>query len=96
MEDYGRRLPISTRQLRRIADNPQVQSEIGTTFMQDWGGRAKYEQMAHLPPEARVSYYAIQQGLSPDQIEVSTGLTKGEVQRGIARLKKEGLVEDTV
>ncbi len=95
LKDFGKRLPVSTRMTRIIMQNPRAMAEQGAGFMGEWGGGERYIEMAKMPMSARVCYYALQGGLQPEQIEVSTGLTSGEVQKGLSVLQGKGLYEAT-
>lgn len=93
MREYGRRIPVDPKVIKEIQRSPKMRAEQGVPFMQSWGGPQRYQQMARLPTAARVVYYSLQEGVPQDQISVVTGLTPGEVEEGIARLSREGLLE---
>ncbi len=98
-EDFGKRLPFDPRMLEKIDRSSTMRAEQGAEFLQDWGGSAGYQRVAQLHPSTREVYFAvIEGGMTPEQLEVMTGLSKAEVARGRSELLREGLIteEDVV
>lgn len=89
------RIPVDPKVIREIQRSPAMRAEQGPGFMQSWGGPKKYQEMARLPMEERLVYAAVLEGhtVSSD-IEVVTGLGSEEVGRGLAGLKRRGLVHE--
>lgn len=93
--EYGRRLPVDTRIVRRIQEDPDMSSEQGPNFMASWGGPEMYRMMSRLPVTARVTYYAIHEGATTESdVANITGLTPTEVRSGLKRLADEGIVPE--
>lgn len=95
--DYGkmRRIPVDPRWIEKVEASPRMVAEQGAGFMQGWGGPTQYRVLAQLPVEERLTYAAVLEGYTaPEEIEVVTGLARGEVSRGLAGLKRRGLVSE--
>lgn len=96
MPDYSqyKRLPFDTRMVQEIQGSPAMRAEQGQGFLSSWGGPSGYQKMATLPPEQRVVYRAVEDGLvSSQEISSATGLTPTEVQSALSGLSKRGLVK---
>ena len=95
MYDYQRmeRIPFDVKMIDEIRRSPTMRAEQGEGWLSSWGGPSQYKVFAQLPMEQRLTYAAVLEGnTTQDQIEVVTGLTSGEVSKGLAELQKRGLV----
>jgi len=96
MPDYSqyKRLPFDPRMAQEIRSHPTMRAEQGASFLSSWGGARGYQTMATMPPEQRVVYKAVEDGLtSSGEISQATGLTNTEVQSALPSLDKRGLVK---
>ena len=92
-EGFGEILPVDPRMIEEIQSSRVMSGEQGPGWMQEWGGPEMYQEMSQAPVTARMVYYAALEGFtSPDQIEVATGLSKGEVSSGVSWLRRKGYV----
>ena len=94
LKDFGRELPVDPKMIEEIQSSPAMLAEQGSGFMQDWGGPQMYREMAYAPENARIIYYVVLEGnTDPSQLEVITGLSKEEVERGLGWLQRKGHVK---
>lgn len=89
-----RRLPFDPRMAQEIQGIPELRAEQGSGFLASWGGPSGYQTMAKMPPEQRVVYRAVEDGItSSGEISSATGLTTVEVESALSSLSKKGLVK---
>jgi len=94
--DLGKSLTVDPKMVKEIAASPQMRSEQGSGFMEQYGGPTQYVEMAGMSPEARQVYYSVQAGAStPEEVGVKTGLSLGVVNSTIALLERRGLISRT-
>jgi hypothetical protein len=94
--DLGQNMKMDPKMVQEIVSSPAMSSEQGSGFLSQYGGPNQYIEMARVPEEARITFYAVQAGASsPDEIEVMTGLSKNKINSGIGFLEKRGLVTRT-
>lgn len=90
--DRMRRLPFDPKMAREIARSPAMSAEQGSGFLSGWGGTSGYQQLGKLPMYERLVYASLLEGATtPGEIEIRTGLTPTEVDRGLGGLQKKGL-----
>ena len=89
-----RRLPFDTRMVQEIQGSPSMRAEQGSQFLSSWGGSRGYQTMATMPPEQRMVYRAVEDGITEShEIAQVTGLSNSEVQSALVVLSKRGLVK---
>lgn len=89
-----RRLPIDPKMVKEIQSSPRMYAEQGGGFLESWGGPGMYQVLSRLPVEERLVYASIIDGATtPSEIEVMTGLTPQEVNKGIEGLQKRRMIK---
>jgi len=94
-EGLGKRLPVDPAIVRQIERSPTMLQEQGGAgvFLRDWGGSYMYQEMSKAPVEARTIYYGVVGGsISPEELQVVTGLSDKEVSKGLKWLQRKGYV----
>ncbi len=96
--DAVKNLKCDPKMVAQIQASPQMLSEQGgsANFMARFGGASGYIEAAKMPLTQRVTFFAINDGLSDEaEIAASTGLTRAEVKSAVAGLKSKGLVKES-
>jgi len=92
--DQYKRMPFDPRMVQEIQGSPAMRTEQGANFLSSWGGPTGYRTMSSMPPEQRVVYRAVEDGITSSRdISDATGLTNSEVQSALTNLGKKGLVK---
>jgi len=96
MPGYGqyRRLPFDPRMVQEIQGSPSMRTEQGSNFLSQWGGIQGYTRASGMPVGARVTYYALKDGIPVDDVSDATGLSRQEASEGLSWLKSRGYVGD--
>jgi len=89
-----RRITVDPKIIEEIKRSPVMTAEQGSGWLSSWGNPNMYQIFATMPMEERLTYAAVLEGATtPEELEVMTGLTTKQVDRGIGGLEKKGLVE---
>lgn len=94
MRDLGRRMSMDSRMVDKIRRSPQMLAEQGgSEFLSEWGGPTGYSFWAKQPVAHRVTYFAVQEGLTTvKDIAGATGLKEKEVNDSLTALEGKGIV----
>lgn len=92
--DYGKRLPVDLRIVRRVYEDPKMSAEQGSEFMSQWGGAPDYVYWARQPVNMRMTYFAIKDGWTDVRdIAAVTELSTRDVSTALTKLENSGVVE---
>lgn len=87
---------MATKMVEEISRSPSMRSEQGSGWLSDWGGPSQYVAMGKAPMEARLVYYALQEGATDEaSIGIHSGLSVGDVSRGLSYLRGKGWVKES-